>query len=293
MTDPTPPRPRGNQEDEKWYDKTLYQVLLFAVGIALFGLVLGLILDWYIDPRTSTAKKDLVQALGLITAGVAGFVGIYFTWRSQRLTREAQEENQRNTLAQLQNAEKQLSLSQQSQEDNQRNTQEQLEQSRNELDITRRGQITERFTRAIDQLGSESREIKLGGIYSLERTAREDRDYHWPIMEVLTTYVRTHSPRKDEEKLEQGQAPTLDPEIQAILTVIGRRSGYHSDVEYGPIDLNGTDLRTAFLLEANLENANLQGANLHGANLQGAKLGGAYLRGADLQGANLTGADLG
>lgn len=212
MTDPKPPSERDAQQDEKWYERTRYQILLFAGAIVLFGLVLGLILDWYIDPKTSTQRKDLVQALGLITVGVAGAVGIYFTWRGQRLTRNAQDENQKNTLAQLNNAEEQLRLSRQSQEDNQRNTQEQLEQSRTELDITRRGQITERFTQAIDQLGSESLEINLGGIYSLERTARDDRDYHWPIMEVLTTYVRRHAPRKPEETEVEGLVTSHSPE---------------------------------------------------------------------------------
>jgi hypothetical protein len=63
----------------------------------LFVLVGGWILDWYIQPKSSGQKKDLVQALGLITAGVAGAVGIYFTWRGQRITQRDQERNQRNT----------------------------------------------------------------------------------------------------------------------------------------------------------------------------------------------------
>jgi hypothetical protein len=37
------------------------------------------------------------------------------------------------------------------------------------LITAREGQITERFTRAIDQLGNPSIEIRLGGIYALER----------------------------------------------------------------------------------------------------------------------------
>jgi hypothetical protein len=54
-----------------------------------------------IDPKTSGQKKDLVQPLGFITAGVAVAFGIYFTWRGQRLTQRGQEENQRNTQEQL------------------------------------------------------------------------------------------------------------------------------------------------------------------------------------------------
>jgi hypothetical protein len=102
-------------EKEKWYESTRYQVLLFVGGLALFVLVGGLILDWYINPQTSGQKKDLVQALGLLTAGVAGAGGIYFTWRGQRLTQQAQEENRRNTQQQLRNTQEQL-----------KNTQEEL-----------------------------------------------------------------------------------------------------------------------------------------------------------------------
>ena len=63
-------------EQEKWHQKTWSQILLVVLGIALFVLVGGWILDWYIEPKTSGQKKDLVQALGLITAGVAGALGI-------------------------------------------------------------------------------------------------------------------------------------------------------------------------------------------------------------------------
>jgi hypothetical protein len=63
--------------------------------------------------------------------------------------------------------------------------------------LTRRRQITERFSQAIDQLGSESPEIRLGAIYALERIAREDRDYHWPIIEILSTSVRHFAPQRD------------------------------------------------------------------------------------------------
>src|SRR5918998_1300590 len=86
--------------------------------VAFFGLLLWWLLDLYIKPdevtapsSPSTAKKDLMQAWGFIMAGVAGGVGIYFTWRNLRTTQE-------------------------------------------NLRLTEQGQITERFTRAIDQLGA-------------------------------------------------------------------------------------------------------------------------------------------
>src|SRR5829696_7956621 len=140
---------------------------------ALFGFLLWGVLDWYIDPdnakEPSTAKKDLMQAWGFIMAGAAGGVGIYFTWSN------------------LQNARTSLQLTQESSEEN--------------LRLTREGQITERFTQAIEQLGAtddegnKRLEIRLGGIYALERIANDspERDYS-TIIEGLTTYLRENAP---------------------------------------------------------------------------------------------------
>jgi hypothetical protein len=265
-------------------------------------------------PPNSGQKKDLVQALGLITAGVAGAVGIYFTWRGQRLTRQAQEENQWNTL-------------------------QQLEQTRNEYDLSRRGQITERFTRAIDQLGKTDDEgnklfeIRLGGIYALERIARESEEDYWPIMEVLTAYVRQHA-RWLQEEVQEGtedaavenksredsrgeskptERPTPDPDIQAIMTVLRRRTRSLGHGEPEPLhlhetNLSGANLRGAVLTEADLSGANLSGADLAevdltrahltgadltgAADLSGANLSGTFLRQANLSGADLSGANL-
>jgi hypothetical protein len=270
MSDSKPPEDRDQKEQVEWYERTLYQVLLWVGGIALFVIVGALVLDWYIDPQTSTQKKDLVQALGLITAGVAGAVGIFFTWRGQRLAREAQEDNQKNTLTQLDNAQE-------------------------ELRLTRQGQITERFTRAIDQLGArdvqreKNLEMRFGGIYALERIAKESPEDYWPVMEILTAYVREHAPRGSRA---EDQPPT--PDIQAILTVLGRRIPNSEHDEIGRIALRATDLialratdlQRADLQEANLQGVDLQEANLDGAHLQGAKVTDEQLADAlSLQGA--------
>ena len=65
-----------------------------------------------------------------------------------------------------------------------------LEVARQSQIIDREGQITERFIRAIEQLGNQSLDIRLGGIYALERIARDSEKDHWTVMEVLTAYVR-------------------------------------------------------------------------------------------------------
>ncbi|WP_231590494.1 pentapeptide repeat-containing protein [Methanosarcina siciliae] len=160
------------------------------------------------------------------------------------------------------------------------------------LTNSREGQITDRFTRAIEQLGSKELEIRLGGIYALERIANESEKDYWPIVEILTAYIRKNSPV---ELAESRDKITLD--IQAILTVIGKTKNNFNNENSKRLDLRGTFLQGANLQETNLQGANLQEANLQGvdlqeANLQGADFSEANLQGADLRDSHLEGADL-
>jgi hypothetical protein len=87
--------------------------------------------------------------------------------------------------------------------------------------LNRAGQITERFTRAIDQLGSSELDIRLGGIYALERIARDSPDDHPQVMEVLTAYVREHAPWPPAQAqttipVEHSDAQRLDVRVAAI-----------------------------------------------------------------------------
>jgi len=166
------------------------------------------------------------------------------------------------------------------------------------LQVNREGQITERFTRAIDQLGKvEDRqklfEIRVGGIYALERIARESEEDYEPIMDVLTAYVRQNAMLKpemetDEEESDNEERPPDPADIQAIMTVLRRLTSSHGKGEPKRLDLHQTDL-----LEANLSGANLYGANLYGANLTRANLRDTDLSRADLLSADLTNANLG
>ncbi|WP_449244727.1 hypothetical protein [Desulfobacca acetoxidans] len=93
-----------------------------------------------------------------------------------------------------------------------------------QVQISEDGQVTDRFTKAIEQLGSNQMEVRLGGIYALECIAHDsDKDY-WTIMEVLTAYVRERAPWQEDEQ-DASQPEKIEPptDIQAVLTVLGRR----------------------------------------------------------------------
>ena len=156
------------------------------------------------------------------------------------------------------------------------------------LGVAREGQITERFTRAVDQLGNKSLAIRLGGIYALERIARDSEKDHWTVMEVLTAYVRERSPWSEEKAKDE---PKLLPtDIQAVLTVLGRRKWIEKETQRP--DLRGTNLRNAYFSQFHLGRVHLNRAHLEGADLSGAHLEGASLRDANLRGANLIGTHL-
>ncbi|MCF2151161.1 pentapeptide repeat-containing protein [Desmonostoc muscorum LEGE 12446] len=150
-------------------------------------------------------------------------------------------------------------------------------------------QITERFAKAIEQLGNEKIETQLGAIYTLERIAKDSKDDHWTIMEVLTAFVRENAGlNKDKEKAENATPQT---HIQAALTVIGRRKS-QNDPENQRLDFNNIDISRADLAKANLQKADLAQANLQRAILTGTNLQKAILRKTNLQGAHLIEANL-
>ena len=188
------------------------------------------------------------------------------------------------------------------------------------------GQRSARMAQALAQLGDRERlSVRLGGIYALEQLAHDSPTDHGPIMHVLMAYLRDLAPwppmemplHADETGRLQSvlvpplRAPTTD--IQAILTVLGRRTQAHDQGGQPPVDLSytalagvsleraqfqgsmlrGIQLQQAYLAGAHLENAHVEASDLSGAHLQGASLQGAHLTGMQARGANLRGAFLG
>lgn len=184
-----------------------------------------------------------------------------------------------------------------------------LEQS---LKLTQEAQASNRFARAIEQLGTYKLEIQLGGIFALERIAQDSFADHWTVMEVLTAYVRENAKLSSESKFknpdsgpsllnghDNGKSKDKTPsDIQSIVTVIGRRSWIELERENMRVlnlrmtNLSYIDLRRAIFERTNLRGCNLEYSNFAEANLSGAFLGEANLRNSNLVKANLVGANL-
>jgi uncharacterized protein YjbI with pentapeptide repeats len=147
--------------------------------------------------------------------------------------------------------------------------------------VAEQGHITDRYTKAIEQLGALTAagkpnvEVRLGAIYALERIAQDSPRDHWTIMEVLTAYVRQNAPApvNAPTKTENIDAIAKGPatEIRAILTVLGRRKRDCKREQEGQrLDLCSSDLRGADFGEAHLEGAYFDKSHVDGACRQSA-----------------------
>jgi hypothetical protein len=158
--------------------------------------------------------------------------------------------------------------------------------------LSRRGQVTDRFTVALERLGSTELYVRIGGVHALEHVMRDSAGHHDDVIEVLTAFIRDGVPRRGRQVWHPvtGSAPDPDlpPEpaldIQAALTTLAHRP--HRP-ERQTINLTGKHLAGALLAHANLTGAGLTGADLTRARLYLADLTYAEINDADLTHANL------
>jgi hypothetical protein len=174
-----------------------------------------------------------------------------------------------------------------------------------QLHISREGQITERFTKAVDQLGSASVDVRIGGIYALERIARNSAADRNAVLYLIGAFVRTRA-SWPVGALDGPQHPTATvdehlpwmrvraPEIQAAMGTLGRltRSRDEPAISLSRVDLRSIGLRDSRLSGSRFRYANLARSVLTGVWLEHSDLTGADLRQASLNHAHLAGAKL-
>ncbi len=167
--------------------------------------------------------------------------------------------------------------------------------------LTRRGQITERFTKALERLDSERQYVRIGGILALEQIVQDAPEQAaTDAARVLGHFLRDHAPTAQSPT--SGDDPLLSvsgrlpkepaADVQAALTALTRpESRTHVDARE-TLDLRGLHLAGAQLRQADLTHANLAGSTLTDADLAWATLAYANLGGATLTHASLGGATL-
>jgi len=166
------------------------------------------------------------------------------------------------------------------------------------LHTTEEGQITDRYTKAIEELGAEATdgpklEVRLGGIYALDRIARDSPRDRQTVDEVLSAYLRRNAAVKPPSEASQQRAGDQSRvDYQAIVRILGSRGERKAGTDNKPINLAGVDLAGVSFAGGNYENADFEGARLANADFRKVALSGAVLFDADLRGSDLGGADL-
>ena len=177
-----------------------------------------------------------------------------------------------------------------------------LNATQHQYGLSAQGQIADRFNKSIEQLGSEKLDVRLGGIYSFESVARDSLPNRPVVFEVLGAYVRTHAadtPECGQSTPNTHGLPSLPVDIQAAVTVIGRRTGPPTEVRvnqdsysFDAIDLRSTCLAGAELTGLNLGYTYMANANLADADLFEVTLVRAWLIEANLTHTTMDNADL-
>jgi uncharacterized protein YjbI with pentapeptide repeats len=159
-----------------------------------------------------------------------------------------------------------------------------ITQVRDDQSITREGQITDRFNAAVENVGSDSLDVRLGGIYALQRIMQDSERDQPTVINVLSAYVSAHATRP--------KSPQTGPpsDIAAALNVLAFRERERDGT--ARVDLRGTYLYGATLFNATLDAKDEAQILLHGGNLEGAYLDEADLTKARMPGANLNRASL-
>ncbi len=153
------------------------------------------------------------------------------------------------------------------------------------LVVTQEKQITERFSKGIEQLGNTNLSIRLGGIYSLERIAKDSPKDHVTVMDILSTFVQETSPSSQEQEV-------INRDVQAVLYAIGQRKDSLEPKNLG-FTLDFTNLRGANFFRGDFrrfgfKSSDMRNADLRQANCSEADFTEAKLSGSDLHGANFT-----
>ncbi|WP_410621801.1 pentapeptide repeat-containing protein [Amycolatopsis sp. cmx-8-4] len=176
--------------------------------------------------------------------------------------------------------------------------------------LDRDKQYTDRFTNAVDQLGSTDVTVRAGGLRALDRILHDsprDRDR---VLRTVTGYLRAHpvtdaipddvvaalATLRDRAKPPRGQRDVLD--LRGITLPRADLTGF----DLRDADLTGGDLTGTVLRDADLRGARMNRTTVREADLTGAKLAGVFavkavlahstIHEADLEGSDLTDADL-
>ncbi len=165
-------------------------------------------------------------------------------------------------------------------------------------------QTSERFSRSVEQLGSETMTVRIGAIHSFGRLMRDSGTDQLAIGEILSSFVlsrtaefartRTHRRLRDAPQDVLAAIRVLNNQPTPRPNYSGRSGAAFESpsMHLTFVDLSWLELQQIFMRDAELTYARFRGSYMNGATLTGARLWGANLSAAYLEGAVLSDAVL-
>ncbi|MCG8918258.1 pentapeptide repeat-containing protein [Actinokineospora sp. PR83] len=233
-----------------------------AVAVLTAGVVVAL---WWAGTRGLEGKELVSARLDALKTGLGigigggGLFGLYLAWRRQRST-EADLDNRERALTHQQQVAARTETHQ-----------ERVATATESDAIARR--ITDLYTKAAEQLGSDKAPVRLAGLYALERLAQDHPDQRQTIVNVLCAYLRMPytlpgDPPEDDadvEVIDRHRERVQEREVrltaQRVLAHHLRRGdlGDPAATFWADIDL---DLTGAVLVDLDLDHTSIRTATL-------------------------------
>jgi uncharacterized protein YjbI with pentapeptide repeats len=128
-------------------------------------------------------------------------------------------------------------------------------------------QITERFSKAVEQLGSDKSPTVIGAVYSLERISKDSEKDYQKVMEILIAFIKNNNSMDDH----QNQLVKVHQSIQEVITIIGRRISNPNRSKDEKLDLSYVDLTKISILNLDLSKIDFRRSCFTHGNINGAK----------------------
>ena len=167
-----------------------------------------------------------------------------------------------------------------------------LKKQEEQIDLQRKQRTDDRFTTAVELLGSSETSARTGAIYSLYHLAIEDKKYRKEVAQILCSHIRSKTNEPD-YKEEHKDRPSN--EIQSTIDLLlkdknGNKGLYCQDFAKEK-SFPQANFEYAHLVKADFFDAQCQGAGFNYAQCQGAGFNYAQCQRADFNTAQCQGAD--
>ena len=245
-------------------------------------------------------KKEVMKQLGWIIVFTASMGGLWTANRRAKAMEDAAQAQADAAQAQADAVQAQA-----------KSAQAQVQSA----EATESGNLQQRFKDAIENLGSRSESVRIGGAHTLFHMALEAETLRASIADILCAHIRIKTrSRKYQEKHPEGPSIEIQSLMDLLFAEITHSGAYNreeqvrkfwkglqanlSDGCFNGIVLRQAQFRDAYLRDAQFLGAHLLYTQFHSSNLsraqfQMANLLYACFRGANLVNTNFWGAKLG